>query len=179
MSEKTRLVNLIFLLLTAPISWYGEGCEKNSSFSEILSTMYLTVKVRKQFLSQPLPLSYHHENAVSGDQEVLVQEVLLKILFILKQFEAHKFWYLFTDINVNTFWISAFHITRKVQLHLVNQLSLFTPNYGYAYSPYCSLYISWGVNQENLFNNQGLLISFFLRTLVFDSEVILQGEIRC
>ena len=69
---------------------------------EILSTMYLTVKVRKQFLSQPLPLSYHHENAVSGDQEVLVQEVLLKILFILKQFEAHKFWYLFTDINVNT-----------------------------------------------------------------------------
>ena len=91
MSEKTRLVNLIFLLLTAPISWYGEGCEKNSSFSEILSTMYLTVKVRKQFLSQPLPLSYHHNNAVSGDQEVLVQEVLLKILFILKQFEAHKF----------------------------------------------------------------------------------------
>ena len=64
--------------------------------------MYLTVKVRKQFLSQHLLLSYHHANAVGGDQEVLVQEVLLKILFILKQFEAHKFLYLFTDINVNT-----------------------------------------------------------------------------
>ena len=69
---------------------------------EILSTMYLTVKVRKQFLSQHLLLSYHHANAVGGDQEVLVQEVLWKILFILKQFEAHNFWYLFTNINVNT-----------------------------------------------------------------------------
>ena len=42
----------------------------------------------------------------------------------------------------------------------------------YAYSPYCSLYISLGANKENLSNNQELLylviISFILMTLMFD-----------
>ena len=32
-----------------------------------------------------------------------------------------------------------------------------TPQHQYAYSPYCSLYIFWGADKENLFNNQGLL----------------------
>ena len=30
---------------------------------------------------------------------------------------------------------------------------LYTPKHQYAYSPYCSLYISLGADQENLFNN--------------------------
>ena len=45
------------------------------------------------------------------------------------------------------------------------------------------LYISYGADKENLFNNQELLllvvISFILVPLIFDSGVILQGEIRC
>ena len=31
------------------------------------------------------------------------------------------------------------------------------PYHQYAYSPYCSLYISQGADKENLFNNQELL----------------------
>ena len=54
------------------------------------------------------------------------------------------------------------------------------------YSQYCSiyisLYISYGANKENLFNNQELLwlviISFILLTLMRDSRVIVFGEIR-
>ena len=42
------------------------------------------------------------------------------------------------------------------------------------------LYISYGADKENLFNNQELLllvvISFILVPLIFDSGVILQGE---
>ena len=30
---------------------------------------------------------------------------------------------------------------------------LYTPKHQYAYSPYCSLYISLGADKENLFNN--------------------------
>ena len=45
------------------------------------------------------------------------------------------------------------------------------------------LYISYGADKENLFNNQELLllvvISFILVPLIFDSGVILQEEIRC
>ena len=33
----------------------------------------------------------------------------------------------------------------------------FTPLCWYAYSPYCSLYISHGTDKENLFDNQELL----------------------
>ena len=36
-------------------------------------------------------------------------------------------------------------------------LQPFIPQYQNAYSPYCSLYISLGANEENLFNNQELL----------------------
>ena len=43
------------------------------------------------------------------------------------------------------------------------------------------LYISWAVNKENLFKNQELykllVISLILVTLMFDSGVILKGEI--
>ena len=50
------------------------------------------------------------------------------------------------------------------------------PYHQYAYSPYCSLYISQGADKENLFNNQELLlleiISFILITLMCDSGVI-------
>ena len=59
----------------------------------------------------------------------------------------------------------------------------FSPLYQNAYSPYCSLYISLCASKENLFNNQEVLqliiISFILVTLMFDSGVILKGEIRC
>ena len=45
--------------------------------------------------------------------------------------------------------------------------------YLYVYSPSCSLYISYGADKENLFNNQELLkfviISFILVTLIIDS----------
>ena len=45
------------------------------------------------------------------------------------------------------------------------------------------LYISYGADKENLFNNQELLllvvISFILVPLIFDSGGILQEEIRC
>ena len=54
---------------------------------------------------------------------------------------------------------------------------LFNPlhlNVNYAYSPYCSLYISKGADKENLSNNQELvIISFILMTLMFHSGVIL------
>ena len=54
----------------------------------------------------------------------------------------------------------------------------------YAYSPYCSLYISKGADKENLFNNQDWASSsgdyfFFLMTFMFASGVILYEEIRC
>ena len=49
----------------------------------------------------------------------------------------------------------------------------FNPLHRDAYSPYFFLYISWGANKENLFENQELLwlviISFILMTLMFDS----------
>ena len=58
-----------------------------------------------------------------------------------------------------------------------------TPQHQYAHSPYCSLYISKGADKEKLFNNQGLplplIISCILKTLMCDSGVILQEEIRC
>ena len=52
----------------------------------------------------------------------------------------------------------------------------------YAYSPYCSLYISYCAGKENLFNNQEFLqlivISFVLVTWMFDSEVILKDKLN-
>ena len=61
-------------------------------------------------------------------------------------------------------------------------LTLYTPIHN-AYSPNCSLYISLCGGKENLFNNQEVLqlniISFILMTLLCDSGVILNGEIRC
>ena len=58
----------------------------------------------------------------------------------------------------------------------------FTPQYQFAYSPYCSLYISLGVGKENLFNSQELLSSvissFILITLIFDSGLMLWRAIR-
>ena len=57
----------------------------------------------------------------------------------------------------------------------ITDLNLFTPQHQYAYSPYCSLYISLGADKENLFNNQEVLqliiISFILLTLVCDLGV--------
>lgn len=49
-------------------------------------------------------------------------------------------------------------------------------------SPYWSLYISQGVEKENLFDNQELftsaIISYILKTFTFDSRVTRWGEIR-
>ena len=50
------------------------------------------------------------------------------------------------------------------------------PLHQYAYSPHCSLFISYGADKENLFNNQELpkllIISFILVTLMCDLGVI-------
>ena len=44
-------------------------------------------------------------------------------------------------------------------------------------------YISWGADKENLFANQKVpslvIISFIFMILMWDSGVILLGEIRC
>ena len=52
-------------------------------------------------------------------------------------------------------------------------LTLYTLRHWYSYSPHCSLYISYGTDKENLFDNQELLklviISFILVTSTFDS----------
>ena len=53
----------------------------------------------------------------------------------------------------------------------------------YVYSPYCSLLISSGADEENLFINQGasLVGDYFVdsRDLKYDSGMILLEEIRC
>ena len=53
----------------------------------------------------------------------------------------------------------------------------------YPYSPHSSLYFSFDIGKENLFNNQELLwlviISPILMPLLFDCGMILWGEIRC
>ena len=50
-------------------------------------------------------------------------------------------------------------------------------------SPYRSLYIIFGADEENLINNQELLylvhISFIFITFMFDLGIIMKGEIRC
>ena len=55
--------------------------------------------------------------------------------------------------------------------------------YQHAYSPYCSLCISYGTDKENSSNDHELLefaiISSILITLMCDSGMILYGEIRC
>ena len=55
--------------------------------------------------------------------------------------------------------------------------------YWNAYSPHCSLYISYGTDGENVFNNQVLvlllvIISFILKALTLDSAGILRAGIR-
>ena len=51
-----------------------------------------------------------------------------------------------------------------------------------SYSPRCSLNISYGTDEKNLFDNQErptlVIISFILMTCTFDLKVILYGEIR-
>ena len=58
-----------------------------------------------------------------------------------------------------------------------------TPKYQHAYSPHCSLYIPYGTNQEDLYNNQKLpqilMISFNLVTYKCDSAVIIEKDFRC
>ena len=62
-------------------------------------------------------------------------------------------------------------------LILGNLYQPFTPYHQFAYSLYCSLYISGNADKENLFKNQELyklvIISFILMTLMFDSGVML------
>ena len=57
------------------------------------------------------------------------------------------------------------------------------PLHMYVCSPFCFLYISYGSDKNNLFNNQErlllVIISFILKTLVFYSVVILRGEMKC
>ena len=55
-----------------------------------------------------------------------------------------------------------------VRLLIVNP---FTPKHQYMFSPHCSLYISYGTDKENFFNNQErrklVIISFILMTSIF------------
>ena len=53
-------------------------------------------------------------------------------------------------------WFSSYHISLQI-IYLMCMLP-FTPRDQYAYSPYCSLYVSHGSYNKNLFNNQELLI---------------------
>ena len=50
------------------------------------------------------------------------------------------------------------------------------PLHQYAYSPYCSLYISYAADKENLFNDreapQMVIISYFLKAFKFDLRVL-------
>ena len=74
---------------------------------------------------------------------------------------------------------------RFLALYLANKLSKFaniqpfTPSHWYTYSPYCSLCIYQGADEENLFNNQKLLlgiISFNLVTLIwFRDDIVKKG----
>ena len=50
----------------------------------------------------------------------------------------------------------------------------FTPKHQYAYSPYCSLYISLGADKENLFNNQSFF-SWWSFTLFLWPYFLIQG----
>ena len=66
------------------------------------------------------------------------------------------------------------------------ELSFFLSNTIYYFGTLTSVCIfSYSVyaGRENLFNNQEVLrfiiIAFILKTLMFDSGVILKGEIRC
>ena len=90
-------------------------------------------------------------------------------------------------------FITKFHLTWNVSRTLLVSLQYyllflehykpFTPRHQYEYSPYCSQQISSCAGRENLFNNQEalqfIIIAFILVTLMFDSGVILKGEIRC
>ena len=64
----------------------------------------------------------------------------------------------------------------------MSRVNPFTPYHQYAYSPYCSPYISEDADGENLVNNQELLqlviISFIHVTLMSDAGAMLYGEIR-
>ena len=56
---------------------------------------------------------------------------------------------------------------------LLASFNPFIPGHQYAYSPFCSLYISWSADEENLLINQELLklliIAFILLTFMCDS----------
>ena len=64
----------------------------------------------------------------------------------------------------------------QVFIAFILLVTLCTPEHHYAYSPYCSPYISLGADKENLLNNHRLLwlvtISIVLMTLIYDSGVI-------
>ena len=101
--------------------------------------------------------------------------------------------------NCNLVVAMAFSVQLNFSFNAVS--NLFTPQHQYTYSPYCSLYISHGADEENLFNHQFtyspycspyishdadkenssndqellqlVIILFILMTLMFDSGVIL------
>lgn len=60
---------------------------------------------------------------------------------------------------------------------------LLTLQHQYATPPYCSLYITYRADKDNLLNNRELLwlliVSLILLILVFDSGMILWEEIKC
>ena len=71
----------------------------------------------------------------------------------------------------------------RVFIAFILLVTLCTSEHHYAYSPYCSPYISLGADKENLLNNHRLLwlvtISIVLMTLMYDTGVISQGKMRC
>ena len=82
---------------------------------------------------------------------------------------------------LNLKWTETFYFSFLFKLHAFVYLTVAlwpsSSQHQYAYSPYCSVSISWGADKKNLFNNQVLfklvIISFILMTLMFESGVIL------
>ena len=86
-------------------------------------------------------------------------------------------------VSFNIKYYKNFLVSLQYYLLFLEHYKPFTPWHQYEYSPYFSQQISSCAGRENLFNNQEalqfIIIAFILITLMFDSGVILKGEIRC
>ena len=90
---------------------------------------------------------------------------------------------LFSTMSSWIWMLTQIKLIPRNRILTANPYWPFTPKHWYQYSPYHSLYISYGADKENLFCNheflQLVIIFFILLTLMFDSGVMLWGEIKC
>ena len=86
------------------------------------------------------------------------------------------------DFEVERDWSSTWCDRGFWSLRTLQCFNLLHLNTKYASSPFYSLYISCGTWKENLSNSQDLIdfvnLSFIIITSVFDSGVIILGEMR-